>query len=555
MPELNTRGLEICRQATAAFKRKGNLDSFWQSTADNFYPERADFTTDKTLGEDFASSVYSSEPIIFRRDFANYLGAVLRPKGREWFTPTAEDDVINELASVRAYLEPRGKTTRRLLYNRKSQFIRAMNQADNDYVAFGNSVTSVEDRIDQKGFIFRTWHLRDCAWRENADGEVDTMFRRLKMSVRNLCTKERTRKWKLADKVKEKAELHPDDEISVLHVCMPIWDYDYTQKKYRFDWVSAYIDEDNKWEMSKKEVPEFDYCVSRWFTVAGSPYAFSPCVVCSIPDARTLQVMTWSILEAGEKAVEPPMMGMAEAILGGVDIRAGAMTWIDQRYDERTGEALRAIELGGSPEFGEALRQGITGNLNAAWYLNKLSMPQDNKQRTAEEIARMHEEFLRVAQPVIEPAEPERNGLVVDLVIQKSIRMGLWGKLELVPKELRGREIGLTYDNPIEDARRQSRTNSYRQVLAINRETVESGDTTSPAQFDKAKAYREAILGVAPPDWLYSEDDSEEKIKDAEEQETVSGAAAEVGAMAETAAKLQPKGAQAAPPNPMAMAA
>lgn len=553
MPELNDRGQEICRQAAAAFKRKGNLDNFWQSTADNFYPERADFTNGKTLGEDFASTVYSSEPIIFRRDFANYLGAVLRPKGRDWFTPTAEDDVINELASVRAYLEPRGKTTKRLLYNRKSQFIRAMNQADNDYVTFGNSVSSVEDRIDQKGFIFHTWHLRDCAWREGVDGEVDTMFRRMKMSIRHLCTKKRTRGWKLAKVIEDKAEKHPDDEVNVLHVQMPTWDYDYTTKKTRFDWVSAYIDEDNKFEMSKKEVPEFDYCVSRWFLVAGSPYAFSPCVVCSIPDARTLQVMTWSILEAGEKAVEPPMMGMAEAILGGVDIRAGAMTWIDQRYDERTGEALRAIELGGSPEFGEALRQGITGNLNAAWYLNKLSMPQDNKQRTAEEIARMHEEFLRVAQPVIEPAEPERNGLIVDLCIQKAIRMGLWGKLDLIPKELRGRELGLTYDNPIEDARRQSKTNAYTQVLGINKMTVESGDTTSIAQFDAATAYREAILGVAPPNWVKDEAEAEEAVEEADQAQTATGALAEVGQVAETIAKTQPKGPPAK--TPMAMAA
>lgn len=536
--EIGARGIDICAQATEAFTKKAALDSFWQDVAEQCYPERADFTVKKSLGEDMASKLYSSEPIIFRRDFANFLGAALRPKGRDWFAPRARSEKVNLLTTVKVWLEPRGRVTRNLLYDPKSQFSRAMVTADHDWAAFGNSVTSAEERQNRDGLRFRTWHLRDCAWRENYDGEVDTMFRRFKVKVRNLVGRERAG-WSISGKVREKLERSPDENVNCLHVCMPLFDYDPKRKKKRFEWVSLYIDEDHKWVMSDKEVPEFNYIVSRWFTIDGSPYAFSPCVLASLPDARTLQTMTWSILEAGEKIVEPPLAAVSEAILGGIDIRSGGITWIDQRYDERTGEAIRPIEMGGQPQFGESLRQGIKENLNAAWYLNKLFMPQQGPQMTAEEIMRRHDEWLRVTQPIIDPAENERNGLMLDLVIRMAMRLGYWGDMEDMPRELRGEHVDVTYDNPIEDARKQSKTNAYNIVAGIVRTAAEI-DKSVVSQIDHTKAFRDAVGGVAPADWLKPEDEGKEAQEEADEQETIGGAAAEVAALAQATGKMAP---------------
>ncbi|KKL56019.1 hypothetical protein LCGC14_2249620, partial [marine sediment metagenome] len=39
---------------------RGTLLSLWQSIANNFYPERADFTYRRNLGSEFASNLFSS---------------------------------------------------------------------------------------------------------------------------------------------------------------------------------------------------------------------------------------------------------------------------------------------------------------------------------------------------------------------------------------------------------------------------------------------------------------------------------------------------------------
>ncbi len=507
------RSEELCKQAHDAFKRKENLDNFWQTTAELHYPERADFETKKTLGEDFCSGLYASDPIIFRRDFGNFIGAVLRPKGREWFKPRARRKVINDRANVQTWLVQKGEDTRSLLYDTRSQFIRSMREADHDWVAFGNSVQTVEEYRTRNGFLWRTWHLRDCAWLENYDGEVDTMFRKFEIPIRVLPERARTRGWNISPKATERLRRQPDSKIEVLHIVMPYEQFVLgTSKDVRVhDWVSIYLDRSHKHTMSIKQVPWFPYVVSRWFTISGSPYAFSPCVVASTPDARVLQTMTWTIMEAGEKAVEPPLIGTHEAIIGAVDIRAGHVTWADRNYDEKEGAALRALELGKHPELGEALRQGMRGTLMEAWYLNKLFLPPPAQQpMTAQESAQRHEEFLRASTPIIEPAEEERNGKPLDLVMSMAMELGYWGDLNEMPEELKGENVDLTYDNPIEDARRQSKTLAFGQVVQLN-EAGKTLDPTLAAHLDANKAFRDAIAGVAPPDWLVSEDEAAER--------------------------------------------
>lgn len=538
MSELSVRGEAIAGQVSAAFAKRGALLDFWQELAEHFYPERADFTTARTLGKDFASQLYASEPILARRDFCNYLGAAIRPLGREWFTPRPRDEVAAKNSEVQAFLKVRGLSTLARLKDRRSQFVRGATAGDHDFGTFGNSVTSLEPWNDDMGIRYRTWHLRDCAWRDNYEGETDTMFRKVHATVRDLIRQGEVKKWKIHPKVRERAEKDPTGDVNVYHVLMPWWDYDINRQMRRknANWISAYIDLDNKWMMHEAEVPIFNYAVSRWFTIDSSPYGFSPAALCAIPDARTLQVMTWSIMEAGEKAVEPPMVAVEEVVQGGVDLRAGAVTWIDKRYDERTGEAIRAIEMGGSPQFGEVLREGITGNLQSAFYLNKLFLPQAGPQMTAEEVMRRHEEWLRVAQPIIEPAEQERNSKLLEVTIEMEMQMGLWGDLKQMPKALIGKQIDFAYDNPLNDARKQTAANSYRAVLETSAQTAEIFGRPVLKNLDHNTAFRDAIAGVAPPNWLLPEADAEKAV-DAEEDAMEAGAAMQE--VAEVAPALQ----------------
>jgi hypothetical protein len=66
--------------------------------------------------------------------------------------------------------------------------------------------------------------------------------------------------------------------------------------------------------------------------------------VAALAEARLLQQMVLTLLEAGQKAVDPPMVAAQEAIQGGINIYAGGVTYVDAEYDERLGEALRPLQ-------------------------------------------------------------------------------------------------------------------------------------------------------------------------------------------------------------------
>ena len=163
------------------FNKRGLLLNLWQCIADNFYPERADFTIVRNLGAEFATNLMTSYPVLARRDLGNAFGSMLRPTAKEWkHIKTNNWEKIDR--DGRAWLENATNVMTRAMYDKRSQFTRATKEADHDFAAFGQAVIQITLNKLANGLVYRCWHLRDVAWRENEEGEVDTVFRKWKRS-------------------------------------------------------------------------------------------------------------------------------------------------------------------------------------------------------------------------------------------------------------------------------------------------------------------------------------------------------------------------------------
>src|SRR6185312_12912970 len=125
------------------FAKKAALNSLHQEVADNFYPERADFTITRSYGTDFAANLMSSYPVQCRRSLGNAFGTMLRPTARPWFHPRRKYQK-KDSSENRAWLEWFEETQRRAMYDNRSLFNRATHEGDNDYAAFGQLCMSIE---------------------------------------------------------------------------------------------------------------------------------------------------------------------------------------------------------------------------------------------------------------------------------------------------------------------------------------------------------------------------------------------------------------------------
>lgn len=484
------------------FGKRSSVLSLWQEISEQFYPERAQFTRTHYMGEEFAANLNTSYPLIVRRELGNSFSAMLRPRDQNWFEITVEHPERLDQAG-KQWLEWASGVQRRAMYDRLTQFVRATKEADNDFAAFGQCVISREIDMREQTLLYRCWHLRDVCWIERYNGTIGEVYRRWKPTAREL---NKLFPKTVHENVTKALEKEPHREFNCLHVVIPSEDYDNPKLK-RYPWVSIYIDVDNKTLLQETGSWSRIYTIPRWQTVSGSPYAYSPATVAGLPDARLIQAMTLTLLEAGEMAVRPAMIATKEAIRSDIAIYPAGITWVDAEYDEKMGEVLRPItqDLRGMP-IGRDMQADAREMLAQAFYLNKLSLPPPDREMTAYETGQRIQEYIRQALPLFEPMETEYNTALCDDTFEALLRTGAFGSPQDLPDSLRGADIRFQFESPLHQAIERQKGQQFLESKQLIDQAV-TLDPVAGQLIDVQTALRDALNGVGvPAAWIRTED-------------------------------------------------
>lgn len=509
---------ELIRQSSRLFQRESQ-DSLWQIIAEQFYPERADFTTKHVMGEEFADHLFDATPVMLRRDLANSFSAMLRPRGQPWMRASVPGkEMLRDRRSAEVFFDFVTDMVRNALYDGHSQFVRATKEADHDYAAFGAAVISCEVNSYRNGLRLRNHHLKNCAWAENHQGSIDTMHRKMSMTARQMAQMFRAPDDSLHENVKKELDRtkngNPEKEFVVLHIMRPREEYEFERRKRLpkdAEWVSLYIDQDNRHLIREAVSYEFRYVVPRWQTIQGSVYPISPATMTALPDARMLQSMARIMLEAAEKQVDPPLKATQRAIVGDVNFAASGITWVDDQYDERLGTAVEPFDLGKNVRLGVDMLMRTTAQLSEAMYVSKLNLP-ERGERTAYEMARRVEEYIRAAVPLFEPLETEYNVPLLDLAADILFRMNQREIEARMPPELSGAPIVWQFANPLQDALEK------QKILAAETnfkflEMASIFDQTVIKDYDVRGSFRDvALASGGPAEWVVPLEEANEAI-------------------------------------------
>lgn len=500
---------ELHSLAESLFGKKVMLNTLHQEIAENFYFERADFTLRRSLGTDFAADMMTSYPAICRRDLGNQFGTMLRPTAKPWFH-MARRFAEKEDNDVKRWLEYFEGTQRKAMYDPIAQFNRATKEGDHDFAAFGQCALSVEINSNSRHgqhLLYRCWHLRDMAWQEDETGRIETKFRKWKPTAHQVC-----RTFKDVDtKVAEICKKEPFAEVDVMHMVVPMEMYDYDKKGVKQTYCSIWYDVANDKVMEETPIWTGYYVIPRWQTVSGSQYSFSPATVVALPDSRLIQAMTYTLLEAGEKATSPPIIATQDAVRSDVAIYAGGITWVDNEYDERLGEALRPLtqDFRGF-NFGVQMTADSRAMIREAFFLNKLAMPERAPEMTAYEVGQRVQEYIRNALPIFEPMEQEYNAALCEDSFELLWRNGAFGSPASWPKQLMGADIEFRFESPLHDAIEQQKGRKILEAKTLLADAV-AIDPSAIHIFDVKVALRDALDGIqTPATWLRSERDVEE---------------------------------------------
>ena len=521
------RAKELVRQGTSLFTKKRGWDELCQEIAENNYPMRADFTSPFTLGEDFSEDLMDSYPVQARETLGNAPNAMLRQG--EWFKAGTGIDEIDEDKANAQWFEATTDRFRTLVYDRRANFVRATNEADQDWVAFGNPVLSVEESPTRDHFLFRDWHPRDCAWMENGAGKVDHLQRKMTQSARNI--KRRWGKTAHPDIIKACTD-DPTKEFNIRHIVMPTDDlYGDDRKKRKqyakMPFLSLYVDVDHEMILGEGGLPVFNYVVARWRTVSNCLQGFSPASINSLPDQRMLQALSRIILEQGEKAIDPPTVAKGEIFRDAVNLYAGGLTYVDLEDDQKIQDVMQSLETGAGLSFGMEMKQDVRQLIAEAFLLNKLFLP-NVREMTAYETQQRMDEYRRAALPFFGPIESEYHLPLLDAAFQLAIHNRQFN-FDDMPDALADQDVTFTFDSPLNTVEGRKNVAAYQESVQIIAAAAEF-DNSIPARYDFKKMTEDAVRGTgAPSDW-----EQDEAVVQSEEE-----AAAATARLQQTAAALR----------------
>ena len=525
---------DVISRGDRAFSKFAPMYMLWQAIAEIFYPERADFTSKAPPGDERYWDVFDEEPMLLRRNLANQIGAMIRPRGRDWFMCKAYPRHLNDDDEVRIWCEDASRVMREVVYSSGSNFSRAFSESDNDYVAFGTSIVTHTYNHNKSGLLFKCLHPRDCAWNEHADGSMD-FHEKMTISLSQLDEMGMVIPNELIKAYNE----DPHQEIEVRRCTYPVARYGGVGLPKDAKFAVMYVAHGVRAELKPKSgQPSFfrtwPYLVRRWQTVSGEPAGRSPCTSVSLATGRTLNQAQLAIIESLEKLVNPPLLAPDDGIAGEIQIRANGVTYYDATLNYGSRNPVTALEVG-RPDFGMEYAVERRTFLARAFLQNLLSFPQIDKQMTAFEADKIYQQYMRDAAPIFEPMEAE-NGELMEAVFERIYDADgptKSGGFADPPDVLLEGEVKFEFETPLSSAYRRMKFEQAREANAYIAERVQLNPGIVDL-IDHDEMDREALKALVPQSWVRREEDVE-ATREQKQQEQLMQVAAQLALQAANA--------------------
>jgi len=474
------------RFKTLAGERR-EWESHWQELAEVMLPRRVGFTGEPRPGAKRTDKIFDGTPMLARRGLAAAIDGLLKPKTARWFRVRAEDEALDRDDEVRAWLDHVEDRLFAAIYNPRARFVQRSGEVDDDLVTFGTGVLYIGESRALDRLAFRSAHLRDAFICENADGEVDTLFLRMRLSARQAV--QRFGEDRVGAKTREAiAKGEPDRPVTFLQAVMPRADRDPRRADaVNLPFASVVIDVESEHKVGGSGFHEFPFAVPRWDTATGETYGRSPGMI-ALPDANTLQQMGKTILVAGHKAVDPPLVQVNDAVIGTARTFPGGVSYIDAQAIRDLGgtRPIAPLETGGNIPLGREMQNDTRRQIEAAFFRNVFNLPVDGPQMTATEILERKDEFLRTVGPVIGRLEADYIGVVPRRCFKILARARVFRD---PPPLLRGCPLRFDVASAVAQARRQIEAAGAARAmellapfLSANPELIDNFDTDAIAR-------------------------------------------------------------------------
>lgn len=449
-----SRAEQLVKRYDTLKDRDGVARGVWQELADYIMPTRRNITAKRTPGSKQTDKLFDSTAPNSAINLAAFIGGSITNMAIQWFSLKLHVEELNQDKDIASWLEECASII--YLSLRQSNFDTESQELYIDLSVFGMGALLVDEKANG-GYQFRSEAIGTYVVAEDADGLVDTIFRRVEMSISAAA-----KKWgveKLSTKSQEKLKKNPDEMLEIIHAVIPRHS---TPGKLKGNkpYGSYYFEYEHKHLIDEGGYDEMPFMVPRWSKTSGEVTGRGPGHI-ALPDIKTLNKADELTLRGWAKIIAPPLKAREDGVVGRVRTQPEAITIV------RDMDALNPMEQGGKWDVNAALTTDRRASIRRYFFADQLQLP-DKTIITATEVDRR----IELAQQILGPTVGRLAYEYLNPLISRLFKIKLRRKeFPQIPAPLaqyaqeKGLEIDVQYEGPLSRAQRGNELAAFQKAV------------------------------------------------------------------------------------------
>ena len=523
MAQISPLIAQLDRRFKSLQSTRSNWERHWQELADYMLPRKADITKKRTQGDKRTELIYDGTAIHAVELLSSSLHGMLTSPSTPWFSMRYRDPSLQNDDMANEWLELCLDQMYQAFH--RSNFQQEIHELYYDLVVFGTAAFYVEG--DKEGLRFSCRHIAEITIAEDANGQVDTIYRKFKISARAAAQRfgEETLPTQMAKDFKNE----PHKEHEIVHAIYPRGEAK-GRKAQNKPIASVYYHADTRQLLSEGGFDNFPFMVPRFVKDSVSTYGRSPAMN-ALPDVKMLNKMSEITIRASQKQVDPPLMVPDDGFMLPVRTTPGALNF----YRTGTRDRLEPLNIGANNPLGLNMEEQRRNAIRQAFYVDQLLMSQ-GPAMTATEVLQRNEEKMRLLGPVLGRLQSELLQPLISRSFALLLRNGL---LPAAPEQLQGQDIDIEYVSPLAKAQRLTDLQSMLRGFEVMMQVAEIAPVMDYLDDDKLVQYLVEVTGI--PARVIRSNEEVRRLRDEKaEQEAAQQEMQQQMMQAETAQKVAP---------------
>ena len=471
---------DVLKRHEKALTKKEEFRSLYDEAYEFALPQRNLYDghyNGGTTGQKKMNRVFDSTAINSTQRFANRMQSGIFPPQRKWCRLEPGPDIpVDRRQEAQLALDVYSDKLFSAL--KQSNFDIAIGEFLLD-LSVGTAVMMVQpgDDINPINFIPVPQFL--VAFEEGADGQVDNVYRRMRLKGESI-----QRQWpnaKIPTELQNKIDQNPTEDLELIEATV------FDQK--RGDYCYHVIHKNSKAELLYTRMKATPWVVSRYSKVAGEIYGRGP-LITALPDIKTLNKTLELLLKNASLAISGVYTAADDGVLNPntVKIMPGAIIPV-ARNGGPQGESLKALPRAGDFNVSQIIMDDLRKNIKRI--LLDESLPPDNMSaRSATEVV---ERMKELSQNLGSAFGRLINETMIPLVTKILAVMDDQGSIDL-PLKVNGLEIRVTAEAPLAQAQAMDEVEKILQYIQITQQMGQQGQMA--VKMDEALDYIAEELGI-----------------------------------------------------------